>query len=68
MSKKIILSGIQATGKLTLGNYIGSIKQMIKYQDMYDSYIKHVEQYYLHLDNSNNDVQSISNEIINYLK
>ena len=34
-----ILTGLQPTGCITLGNYIGAIKQMIKYQDKYDSYI-----------------------------
>lgn len=34
-----ILTGLQPTGALTLGNYIGAIRQMIKYQDVYDSYI-----------------------------
>lgn len=37
--KKIALTGLQPTGVITLGNYIGSIKQMIEYQDIYDSYI-----------------------------
>ncbi len=36
---KRILTGLKPTGDLTLGNYIGSIKQMIKLQDEYDSYI-----------------------------
>lgn len=34
-----VLTGLQPTGVITLGNYIGAIKQMIKYQDMYESYI-----------------------------
>jgi len=34
-----ILTGLQPTGVITLGNYIGSIKQMVEYQDKYDSYI-----------------------------
>lgn len=34
-----MLTGLQPTGSITLGNYIGSIKQMIKYQDKYESYI-----------------------------
>ncbi|MBQ8891777.1 MAG: tryptophan--tRNA ligase [Bacilli bacterium] len=34
-----VLTGIQPSGALTLGNYIGAIKQMLKYQDMYESYI-----------------------------
>ena len=36
---KKVLTGFQPTGVITLGNYIGAISQMIKYQDMYDSYI-----------------------------
>jgi tryptophanyl-tRNA synthetase len=39
MKKEIVLTGLQPTGIITLGNYIGSIKQMIEYQNMYDSYI-----------------------------
>ena len=34
-----ILTGLKPTGDLTLGNYIGSIKQMVNMQDKYDSYI-----------------------------
>jgi len=37
--KKRALTGLQPTGVITLGNYIGAIKQMVEYQDMYDSYI-----------------------------
>ena len=36
---KRILTGLQPTGGITLGNYIGSIKQMVKYQEEYESYI-----------------------------
>ena len=39
MTKKRMLSGIKPTGKLTLGNYIGAIKQFITYQDEYEMYI-----------------------------
>lgn len=38
MSKKIILSGIQATGKLTLGNYLGAIDNWVKMQEEYECY------------------------------
>ena len=38
MVKKVILSGIQATGDLTLGNYIGAMKNFVKMQDEYDCY------------------------------
>ena len=37
--KKRILTGLKPTGELTLGNYIGSLSQMIKLQDEYDSYL-----------------------------
>lgn len=36
---KKILTGLQPTGSITLGNYIGAIKQMKELQDKYDSYI-----------------------------
>ena len=36
---KRVLTGIKPTGDFTLGNYIGAIKQMVKLQEEYDSYI-----------------------------
>ena len=36
---KKILTGLQPTGSITLGNYIGAIRQVVKYQETYDSYI-----------------------------
>ena len=36
---KKILTGLQPSGELTIGNLIGSIEQMLKYQDEYDSYM-----------------------------
>lgn len=35
MNKKIILSGVQATGNLTLGNYIGAVKHWADMQNDY---------------------------------
>ena len=37
--KKRILTGLKPTGDLTLGNYIGSLSQMVKMQDEYESYL-----------------------------
>lgn len=37
--KKRMLSGIKPTGKITLGNYIGAIKQFISYQDEYELFV-----------------------------
>ena len=38
MEKKTILSGIQATGNLTIGNYLGAINNWIKMQEEYNCY------------------------------
>ena len=38
MAKKIVFSGIQATGSLHLGNYLGALKNWVKMQDEYDNY------------------------------
>ena len=37
--KKHLISGIQASGRLHIGNYFGAMKQFVEYQDEYDSYI-----------------------------
>ena len=34
-----MLSGIKPTGKLTLGNYIGAIRNFLKYQDEYEMFV-----------------------------
>ena len=39
MEKKIMLTGLQPTGVIKLGNYIGAIKQMVEYQEKYNSII-----------------------------
>lgn len=36
--KKVIFSGIQPSGQLTLGNYLGAIKNWVKLQDEFDCY------------------------------
>ncbi|MEA4115484.1 tryptophan--tRNA ligase [Mycoplasma sp. 744] len=36
--KKRLVSGIKPTGNLTLGNYIGAIKNFVKLQDEYEAY------------------------------
>ena len=38
MNKKVILSGIQSTGNLHLGNYLGAIKNWEKMQEEYECY------------------------------
>jgi tryptophanyl-tRNA synthetase len=36
--KKVIFSGIQPSGNLTIGNYYGAIKNWVKLQDEYDCF------------------------------
>jgi tryptophanyl-tRNA synthetase len=36
---KKALTGLQPTGTITLGNYIGAIKQMVEHQNDFDSYL-----------------------------
>lgn len=38
-SKKVLLSGIQSTGRPHIGNYFGAMKQYVDLQDQYDSKI-----------------------------
>jgi tryptophanyl-tRNA synthetase len=42
---KTIFSGIQPSGTLTLGNYIGAMKQFVDLQDKYDCYFCVVDQH-----------------------
>ncbi len=37
-AKKVILSGIQPSGELTIGNYLGALKNWVKLQDEYECY------------------------------
>lgn len=37
--KKVLLSGIQPTGDMHVGNYFGAIKQFVDMQDSYESYV-----------------------------
>lgn len=38
MEKKIVFSGVKPSGSLTLGNYIGAIKNWVELQDEYNCY------------------------------
>jgi tryptophanyl-tRNA synthetase len=37
-TKKVIFSGIQPSGDLTIGNYLGALKNWVKLQDNYETY------------------------------
>lgn len=64
MSKKIILSGIQATGKLTLGNYLGAIDNWVKMQEEYECYYMIAN---LHSLTVRNDPETLKNNTLKIL-
>ena len=39
MNKKRMVTGVKPTNSITLGNYLGVIKNLVKYQDEYDLYV-----------------------------
>jgi tryptophanyl-tRNA synthetase len=45
MSKPIVLSGCQPSGELTIGNYLGAIKQWVNMQDDHECYYMLVDQH-----------------------
>jgi len=45
MSKPIVLSGCQPSGELTIGNYLGALKQWVNMQDDHDCYYMLVDQH-----------------------
>lgn len=64
MSKKVILSGIQSTGNLHLGNYLGAIKNWEKMQDEYDCNYMIAN---LHTLTIRNDPEKLRNNTLNLL-
>ena len=45
MSKPVVLSGCQPSGELTIGNYLGALKQWVSMQDSHDCYYMLVNQH-----------------------
>ncbi len=64
MGKKIILSGIQSTGKLTLGNYLGAINNWVHMQEEYDCYYMIAN---LHTLTVRNDPEELRNNTLKIL-
>ena len=45
MSKPVVLSGCQPSGELTIGNYLGALKQWVNMQDSHNCYYMLVDQH-----------------------
>jgi len=61
---KRLLTGLQPTGVITLGNYIGAIKQMVEYQDDYDSYLFVADLHSLTVLNDDNNIKKSTRDLI----
>ncbi len=68
MSKKVILSGIQSSGKAHIGNYFGAMKQWVDLSNDYNCYIFIADYHALHsLQNPKEMKQNIINLLLDYL-
>lgn len=66
--KKRLLSGIQASGQLHLGNYFGAMKQFVEMQNEYDSYIMIADYHALNTTQNKEEMENnIKDVILNYL-
>jgi tryptophanyl-tRNA synthetase len=68
MSKKVLLSGVQASGKPHIGNYFGALKQFVDLQADYECFIMIADYHALHsLRNSKEMSENIKNVLLDYL-
>ena len=61
---KRLLTGLQPTGVITLGNYIGAIKQMVENQGKYESFIFVADLHSLTLLNDNNNIKENTRSLL----
>src|SRR3989338_4652032 len=68
MSKKVLLSGIQSSGKAHIGNYFGAMKQFVDLSETYDCFIMIADYHALHsLQNPKEMKENIINLLLDYL-
>lgn len=61
---KRMLTGLQPTGVITLGNYLGAIKEMVKRQDEYESFIFVADLHAITVPNSNLNLKEKTRSLI----
>lgn len=66
MDKKRILSGIKPTGNLTLGNYIGAIKNWVALQDEYECFYMLADLHSLTVRNNPEELKQSSLSVLAY--
>lgn len=62
--KKIVLSGVQTTGHLHLGNYLGAITNWIKMQENYDCYFFLADLHAITVDTDPVELKTSTNNLI----
>ena len=58
MQKQRVLSGVQPSGKLHIGNYLGAIKQFVSLQNDYDAYFCIVDEHAITVPQEPNDLRA----------
>ncbi|NCT00153.1 tryptophan--tRNA ligase [Candidatus Parcubacteria bacterium] len=64
MSKKILVSAIQPSGQLHLGNYLGAMKQFVELQNTHDAYISVVNYHALTTVQNAEDLKKYTRDVI----
>lgn len=68
MSKKVMLSGIQPSGRPHIGNYFGAMKQFVDLQDSYESYVFIADYHALHSVHNKEEMnENIKSVLLDYL-
>jgi len=62
--KKRVISGVQPTGNLHLGNYLGAIRQWVKNQDEYENYFFVVDLHAITMPHSPAELKKASYDIV----
>lgn len=64
MKKNIIFSGVQPSGELTIGNYLGAIKNWVELQDDYKCYYCIVDEHAITVPQVSKDLRRMSLEVL----
>lgn len=68
MSKKIVLSGVQASGKPHIGNYFGALRQFVELSQTHDCFFMIADYHALHsIRNPKEMSENIKNVLLDYL-
>jgi tryptophanyl-tRNA synthetase len=68
MSKKVVLSGVQASGKPHIGNYFGALKQFVELSKTHECFFMIADYHALHsLRNPKEMRENIKNVLLDYL-